>query len=76
MMGLTPGSYEAWCFDEAVWYFGSVITSELEKVGRPKGKGAKGQASAEAQRTRVLNKYLGNAAPVKFADPAALFPQE
>jgi hypothetical protein len=71
MMGLTQGSYEAYCFDQAVWYVGTFITSELEKAGH---KPQKGEAQVKAARTKVLNKYLESAdAPGQYADPALLF---
>lgn len=75
-LGLTPGSYEAYCLDQATWYLGTTISSELEKAGQKK---VKGEANAEAARKRVLNKYLNpstpGAAPKKgqFADPALFF---
>lgn len=72
MLGLTPGSYEAYCLDEAVWYLGTFLENELQKAGRQKKQ--KGEAQAEAARKRVLNKYL-NAGTTKgqYMDPAVLF---
>jgi hypothetical protein len=73
LLGLTPGSYEAYCLDQAVWYFGSTVNSELEQAGQKKSKG---QGRSEAARKRVLAKYLSTGSdPVKqqYADPAALF---
>lgn len=73
MMGLTPGSYEAYCLDQAVWYFGSQLTAELEEAGRT-GKKPKGQAAAQANQQRVLRRVFdGHDAPKQFADPAAFF---
>lgn len=74
ILGLTRGSYEAWCLDEAVWYFGTVVEGELEKAGQPRKK-PKGAAQAEAARKRVLNKYFPEepGAKKQFADPAAMF---
>lgn len=73
---MTPGSYEAYCLDQAVWYVGSTITSELEKAGQ--GKKSKGQAKAEAARKRVLNKFLGGDTQETkmYADPADFMNQE
>lgn len=72
MLGLTPGSYEAYCFDQAVLYLGNTITTELNKVGH---KPAKGEKANERNRERVLVKFLGEKAmpKPKYADPAALF---
>jgi len=71
-LGLTPGSYEAYCLDEAVWYLGTFLEGELQKAGRQKKQ--KGEASAEAARKRVMGKYL---TPEKtqgqYMDPAVLF---
>ena len=73
ILGLTPGSYEAYCLDQAVWYFGSQLTSMVEAAGRT-GRKPKGQASAEAAQKRVLTQVLeGYDAPQQFADPAAFF---
>ena len=73
LLGLTSGSYEAYCLDQAVWYLGISITQELDKVGH---KRQKGEAQNEAGRKRVLTKYLGNspeASSGTYADPSALF---
>ena len=76
-LGLTLGSYEAYCLDEAVWYFGTIVEAELEKAGQPRRK-AKGQAAAEAARKRVLAKYFGpkGGSQGQFMDPAALLATE
>ncbi len=71
ILGLTPGSYEAYCLDQAVWYFGSQVQNELESAGQEK---AKGQGKVESARKRVLNKYLSDGnTKGQFADPAAFF---
>lgn len=72
IMGLTQGSYEAYCLDQAAWYLGSTIENELSKVGH---KRTKAETANEASRTRILAKYFGEevAGKPKFADPAALF---
>lgn len=71
ILGLTPGSYEAFCLDQATWYYGTSIQAELDKVGR---KRHKGEANNEAARKRVLEKYLGTKqAKGQYADPAVLF---
>jgi hypothetical protein len=70
-MGLTPGSYEAYCFDQAVWYFGSQVSARVEKAGR---KPIKGEAQQRAAQERELKKILeGDNAKRVYADPAALF---
>lgn len=75
LLGLTPGSYEAYCLDQATWYLGTFITSELEKASQPKKK-VKGQAATEGARRKVLAKYLDDASSSKsYADPAMLFQQ-
>ena len=71
LLGLTPGSYEAYCFDQAVWYFGSFIEAEVEKAGH---KRQKGEAALISARKRVMNKYVeGESGKGQYADPAALF---
>ena len=74
MLGLTPGSLEAYCLDEAVWYFGVTIQHELEKVGhKPSAK----EKAAEAARMRIIRKYLeGPDAKGMYADPALLFAEQ
>lgn len=71
LFGLTAGSYEAYCFDQAVWYFGTQVTHRVEKVGH---KPYKGEATAKAAQERELKKILGDGdAKQQFADPAMLF---
>lgn len=69
ILGLTEGSYEAYCLDEAVWAFGSKIDSEVEKAGH---KRQKGEAAMQAARKRVLDRYLkGPNAKGMYRDPVA-----
>lgn len=71
MMGLKRGSYEAYCFDQAVWYLGVTIQNEIDQAGQKKDSK---QAAIEAARQRVLKKFLdGHEAKGQYADPAALF---
>lgn len=70
-MGLTQGSYEAFCLDQAVWYLGTVITQELDQVGVKK---TSKDATNENTRKSILQKFLGeNAATPEYADPAAAY---
>src|SRR5690606_18274428 len=73
ILGLTQGSYEAYCLDQAIWYFGSTIQNDLSNAGHKKSKR---EGQIEAARKKVLHKYLGGDqfAP-RYADPAALFSQ-
>lgn len=71
LLGLTSGSYEAYCLDQAVWYFGSQVQNELDQAGQPK---AKGQGKVDSARKRVFAKYMSEGSTKgQFADPAALF---
>lgn len=78
LLGLTPGSYEAYCFDEAVWYFGTTLTNELDKAeqaAQSRGKKRSSADKGEAARKKVLSRFLdekGSNEP-KFADPSAFF---
>lgn len=74
-MGLTRGSLEAYCLDEAVFYFGTTVSNELEAAGQKRGKG---QGKVEAARQRVFMKFMGDEGKKqqKFADPAAFFQTE
>lgn len=72
-MGLTAGSYEAYCLDQAVWYTGISISNDLDKAGQKRQKGA---GKVESARQRVLDKYFGKTqGQQQFADPALLFKQ-
>lgn len=69
-MGLERGSYEAYCFNEAVYVFGAWVIGELDKV---KGKTSE---AVEAARTRRLQKLLADPKdeeikPGSFSDPAS-----
>ena len=72
ILGLTAGSYEAFCLDQAVWYFGTTLQNELEKAGQKKQKG---EGRLIAARQRVLDKRLGKEkkGSAEFADPSAFF---
>lgn len=72
LLGLTDGSYEAFCLNQAVWAFGSKIDSEVEKAGHKKQKGEGALISA---RKRVLDRYLkgsGSSSKGQYRDPATL----
>ena len=72
LIGLTSGSYEAFCLDQAVWYLGTRIQGQLDKVGRKRDRK---EAANSAARERLMKKMLGqeDAGNSGFADPAALF---
>lgn len=71
LLGLEPGSYEAYCLDQAIGYLGTMVESELDRAGhRP----SKGEKKTEAARKRIIAKYMGETEQKKqFADPALLF---
>lgn len=73
-MGLTRGSYEAYCLDQAAWFLGITIDQEIEKVGQNRSSE---DISNEAARKRVLARFLGESDTPKqtYADPAAFFLQ-
>jgi hypothetical protein len=72
LMGLEPDSYEAWCLDEAIVYFGLVVENKLEEVG---SKPSKEERRAKAAREAMLNKLFSpeEAQASGFADPALMF---
>lgn len=75
LLGLESDSYEAYCLDEAVIYFGMAVEHDLEKIGH---KPSKGERKEEAARQRYLDKLLADDAGVDkkvtgFADPALMF---
>ena len=72
LLGLTPGSYEAYCLDEAVIFFGMKVDHMLETAGHRPGKEEK---KAQAAREQVISKIFGNDNDrgSGFADPALMF---
>lgn len=75
MLGLEQGSYEAYCLDEAVAYYGLTLETELDKAG---SKPSKEERKAEAARQRVLDRWLDDPDEAEkkkagFADPALMF---
>lgn len=65
-------SYEAYCLDEAVVFFGLQLENLLEKAGHKPGKEEK---RAQAARERILDTIFDNDAKKSsgFADPALMF---
>jgi hypothetical protein len=74
MMGLTTGSYEAYCLDQAVWYLGTTISQELDKVGQKKDRKTVANEAARQRRLTMILDGKDNAKG-QFADPAAFFTQ-
>ena len=72
MIGLEPGSYEAYCFDEALWHLGTSIDSDLDRAGQ---KPSKNEGKTNMARQKVFDKYFPPDQPTekKFADPALFF---
>lgn len=70
LLGLT-NSYQAFCLDEAVVYFGDALEAELERVSEK----AKTQRAAEGRRKLVLEKWLqtpeDKAKTPQYATPVA-----
>ena len=76
LLGLASDSYEAYCLDEAVIYFGLMVESELDEAAQ--GKKSREQRRAEQARKRVMDRILGEEDQKKqgsssFADPAQMF---
>jgi hypothetical protein len=73
LLGLKENTYEAYCLDEAVIYFGMTLQNRLEQAGH---KPSKEERKAEAARKRILDQVLSEEDEKKgsgFADPAAMF---
>lgn len=70
-MGLTPGSYEAYCLDQAIWYVGTTITNEVENAGQKKD--SKTIATEQARKRALMKIIDGPEAKGLYADPAAMF---
>jgi hypothetical protein len=56
--------FEAWCFDRAVFTFGTALDAELKQAV----DGAKNQRQAETRHAQVMQEWLG--IKRKFRDPA------
>jgi hypothetical protein len=71
-LGVEAGTYEAYCLDEAVIYFGMRVETMLESAGH---KPSKEERRAKAAREALINKLFSNETDKKsgFADPAAMF---
>lgn len=71
-MGLRWDSYEAYCLDEAVVFFGLQVENKLEAAGH---KPSKEERKVKAAREKILDALLGDEEVKKtsFADPAAMF---
>lgn len=73
LIGLARDSYEAYCVDEAVTYFGIMLENMLSDAGqRPSKEDRKSQAARE----RVLDKIFSKEDQKQgtgFADPASMF---
>lgn len=70
-LGLRSDSYEAYCLDEAVIYFGLALENMLQEAGQ---KPSKGDRKAQAAREALLNKVFGKGEGSSgYADPALMF---
>ena len=77
LVGVESGSYVAYCFDQAVSYFGNWVEAELDKVqvGKASKSDKETQALVKARQKR-LEAILGppeQQAKQQFADPAEFF---
>lgn len=72
ILGVEPTSYEGYCLDEAVIYFGMVLENELEKAGHRPGKE---ERKIQAAREKLLDSILGEGQKKNagYADPALMF---
>jgi hypothetical protein len=69
--------YVAYCYDQAISYFGHHVESELDKLDKPKGKQAAEGKRLQRKREQKLDQLLGldkqpKKAGTQFADPAAM----
>jgi hypothetical protein len=72
ILGLEPGSYVAYCLDEAVIFFGLQLENMLDSAGhKPSKEERKTKAAREAVLDRVFSD--GEIKSAGFADPALMF---
>lgn len=71
-MGLGSGPrsdpYAAYCFDEAVWIFGSYVEREVEKSQ----KGAKTTAESENRARSTMTRIFAQDTPIQSEGPKEL----
>lgn len=73
LIGLQGHTYEAYCLDEAVVFFGMSLENMLDEAGDKPGKA---ERKAKAARTAIMDKVFNEGDEVKssgFADPAVMF---
>lgn len=76
MLGLPGDSYEAYCLDEAVIYFGLTLEHMLDEAGNKGNKPSKEETQAKMAREKLINQVLGvekKDAGSGYADPALMF---
>ena len=74
LLGLKPGSYEAFCLDQAVNYFGSYVEGELDKVGeKQSAKTRRTQQDRERKLKQLLEPPEKTDRKGQFMDPAVFF---
>lgn len=61
------GSYEAYCFDEAVLMWGMFVTNEIHKAGE--GKKSSKQKGLEGKQERKFKELIGSPDEKRFASP-------
>jgi hypothetical protein len=71
-LGLEQGSYEAYCLDEAVIYFGLTVEAKLDEADH---KPSKEERKARAARENMLKKLFSEETESTsgFSDPALMF---
>lgn len=72
LLGLVGHSYEAYCLDEAVVFFGMSLEQMLDEAGH---KASKEERKVKAARERLMKKIFDpeEKQGTGFADPAAMF---
>ena len=73
LLGLEPGSYDAFCLNQAVNYLGSHIESELDKVGQKKDSKQRSNEAARQRRLEALLTPKGKERKGQYMDPAVIF---
>lgn len=67
-LGIPMGSYQAWCVDEAIAWFGNTLKAELDNA-----KGKTEKAKERRRRLILHTTFAGELGGPKYADPAAKF---
>jgi len=72
-MGLKLGTYRAYCFDQAVSYYGTWVESELDKLQKQDKETNRLIEARKRKLEQILSPRSDKPKPGQFIDPAEFF---